>query len=41
MRVELAFENHRFWDVRRWKIAEIVDNKKVHKITVNACGTGI
>lgn len=38
-RVELAFENHRFWDVRRWKIAEIVDNKKVHKITVNADGT--
>jgi hypothetical protein len=21
-RVELAFEEHRFWDVRRWKIAE-------------------
>ncbi|TWI82507.1 putative outer membrane starch-binding protein [Chitinophaga japonensis] len=21
-RIELAFENHRFWDVRRWKIAE-------------------
>jgi hypothetical protein len=23
-RVELAFENHRFWDVRRWKIGEQV-----------------
>ena len=21
-RVELAFEDHRFWDVRRWNIAE-------------------
>lgn len=21
-RIELSFENHRFWDVRRWKIAE-------------------
>ena len=21
-RVELAFEGHRFWDIRRWKIAE-------------------
>ncbi|GAB3641027.1 RagB/SusD family nutrient uptake outer membrane protein [Spirosoma arcticum] len=25
-RVELAFEEHRFWDVRRWKIAEQVLN---------------
>lgn len=24
--VELAFEGHRFWDVRRWKIAEISEN---------------
>ncbi len=23
-RVELAFENHRFWDIRRWKIGEVV-----------------
>ncbi|MBT2563742.1 RagB/SusD family nutrient uptake outer membrane protein [Pedobacter sp. ISL-68] len=28
-RIELVFEGHRFWDVRRWKIAEIVDNKPV------------
>ncbi|QIL40454.1 RagB/SusD family nutrient uptake outer membrane protein [Pedobacter sp. HDW13] len=28
-RVELAFEGLRFWDVRRWKIAEVVDNKPV------------
>ncbi|PAW94460.1 hypothetical protein CKK33_13555 [Mucilaginibacter sp. MD40] len=25
-RVELAFESHRFWDVRRWLIAKTVDN---------------
>ena len=24
--VELAFENHRFWDVRRWKIGEQTQN---------------
>ena len=38
-RIELCFENHRFWDVRRWKIAEIVDNKTVHRVTVDADGT--
>ncbi|SFM73398.1 RagB/SusD domain-containing protein [Chitinophaga sp. YR627] len=26
-RVELAFEGHRFWDVRRWKTAETTQNK--------------
>ncbi len=26
-RVELAFEGHRFWDVRRWKIAMDVENR--------------
>lgn len=25
-RLELAFEEHRFWDIRRWKIAEAVYN---------------
>jgi hypothetical protein len=25
-RIELAFEGHRFFDVRRWKIAEQTDN---------------
>ncbi len=25
-RIELSFENHRFWDVRRWKIAENTEN---------------
>lgn len=29
-RIELAFESHRFWDVRRWLIAKQVDNTNVH-----------
>ena len=40
-RVELAFEEHRFWDIRRWKIAEQVLNGPVHgmQITKDAGGT--
>ncbi|MBR1872594.1 MAG: RagB/SusD family nutrient uptake outer membrane protein [Bacteroidales bacterium] len=38
-RIELCFENQRFWDVRRWMIAEEVDNKTVHRVTVAADGT--
>lgn len=36
-RIELAFEEHRFWDVRRWKIAPQTDNKMMHgtEITKN------
>lgn len=37
-RIELALEDHRFWDVRRWKIAEDVDNKDVHGVTVTGSG---
>ncbi|WP_325529356.1 RagB/SusD family nutrient uptake outer membrane protein [Chitinophaga sp.] len=30
-RVELAFENHRWWDMRRWRIADqVMDNTKFH-----------
>jgi len=29
-RVEFAFENHRFWDVRRWLIAKQVDNGNMY-----------
>lgn len=40
-RVELCFEGHRFYDVRRWKIAETVLNKPVTgmRISKNANGT--
>jgi len=37
-RIELCFENHRFWDVRRWMIAEEVDNKPVHRVEVDDDG---
>jgi hypothetical protein len=33
-RIELAFERHRFWDVRRWKIAAFKDKGPVHKVVV-------
>lgn len=40
-RVELAFEEHRFWDVRRWKIAESTLGAplKGMEITMNADST--
>lgn len=33
-RVELAFEEHRFWDIRRWKIAAEVYNKPLHGMRI-------
>ena len=40
-RIEMAFEEQRFWDIRRWKIAETVLNQPVRgvSITKNANGT--
>lgn len=40
-RVELAFEEHRFFDVRRWKIAEQTENKPIMamRITKEADGS--
>lgn len=35
-RIELAFETHRFFDVRRWKIAEETDDKPVHSLNIFA-----
>ena len=37
-RIELAFEEHRFYDVRRWKIAEITDNKPALGINITKSG---
>lgn len=37
-RVELAFEEHRFFDVRRWKIAEQTENISLAGMRVNATG---
>jgi starch-binding outer membrane protein, SusD/RagB family len=40
-RIELAFEEHRFWDIRRWKIAKAVYGTTLHGVTItkNANGT--
>lgn len=38
-RVELAFEEHRFYDVRRWKIADVTENKPAGGITVTKSGS--
>jgi hypothetical protein len=37
-RVELAFEEHRFYDVRRWKIADITENKPAGGILIGKSG---
>ncbi|KQR70179.1 RagB/SusD family nutrient uptake outer membrane protein [Pedobacter sp. Leaf176] len=37
-RVELAFEEHRYYDVRRWKIGETVENKPAAGIIVTKTG---
>jgi hypothetical protein len=33
-RIELAFEEHRYWDIRRWKIAESVVNAPLHGMNI-------
>ena len=37
-RVELAFENHRYWDVKRWKIANDVLNEDLLGMTIVKTG---
>lgn len=36
-RVELAFEGHRFWDVRRWK--ELDETTEIYKVQIRKDGT--
>lgn len=38
--MELAFEEHRYWDVRRWKITEQTNNKEMHGMQVNMLPNG-
>ncbi|TBO41777.1 RagB/SusD family nutrient uptake outer membrane protein [Pedobacter kyonggii] len=38
-RIELAFEEHRTWDLRRWKLAEIELNKPVRGVQIIKNGT--
>ncbi len=37
-RVEMAFEEQRFWDLRRWKIAENIYNKPLHGMRITKNG---
>jgi hypothetical protein len=39
-RVELAFEEHRFWDVRRWKIALQTENAETHGMEITRAANG-
>jgi hypothetical protein len=40
-RIELAFEEHRFWDVRRWKIADQTDNIQTMGMEVDRNGNTV
>jgi hypothetical protein len=33
-RIELAFEGHRFFDIRRWKIANIIENRPIRGMDI-------
>lgn len=33
-RIELAFEEHRYWDVRRWRIAMEVENEPIYGMDI-------
>jgi starch-binding outer membrane protein, SusD/RagB family len=40
-RVELAFEEHRFFDVRRWKIAAVTENIPIFRMQITKQANGI
>lgn len=41
-KVELAFEGHRFWDLRRWKLAEsVLNNKYFHGMKITEDDNGV
>ena len=40
-RLELAYEGHRFFDVRRWMIAEQTDNQLMHGMQVKRNGSNV
>lgn len=37
-RIELAFEEHRFYDVRRWKIADVTENVPAYGVAISKTG---
>lgn len=36
--VELCFENHRYWDLRRWKESGKIENRKIKVMNINWVG---
>jgi SusD family. len=40
-RIELAFEEHRFFDIRRWKIAETVMNQPLRGVNIQRTSSGV
>nr|WP_294897990.1 RagB/SusD family nutrient uptake outer membrane protein [uncultured Pedobacter sp.] len=40
-RIELAFEDQRFWDMRRWKLAETAFNTTLHGIKITQNGNAL
>lgn len=36
---ELAFEDHRFWDIRRWKIGQ--ETTKIKRVSISKAGEGL
>lgn len=39
-RVEMAFEEQRFWDIRRWKIAPVIENAETHGMEITRATDG-
>ena len=39
-RIELAFEGHRLWDVRRWMIAPTVLSEPIYGVEINPLDSG-
>lgn len=40
-RLELAFEEHRYFDIRRWKIAETVMNNSLRGVNIQRTSSGV
>ncbi|RYE28366.1 MAG: RagB/SusD family nutrient uptake outer membrane protein, partial [Sphingobacteriaceae bacterium] len=40
-RIELAFEDHRYWDLLRWKDAATVLNQPITGVTVTKVSAGV
>ena len=40
-RIELAFEGHRFYDIRRWKIAGLDEVRNIYGVKITKSGTSL